>query len=1205
MSLPRFLPVTLLCCVLGATAVGAGLAASGIATPPPHVAADHEGASGGLFIAAKVFTSGGWVGPGDRYPLILQYEAESATLAATIEVTLHSAAAFISSTPAPLAGDGTGADPLQYALGPLTAGETGKIIIEARSKDLAEDPEVMWKDLSAGVSVTVTGESALALRTHGPKVTTLESARFGDRPFPVVMVQYQDFKHCTGVDTPYPGCTGDHTAEALDAAVNSKTSGHSLWQLYQDMSFGQLYPIGTVSPPAGSDTVPFTPGYNHKFSTLDPNGTCSGATVGAAYGTPAYGTRIENGWYLLPGNQGYYGSDSGGHAIGNPVSGIDDGCGPTAKIVYDAASLADPDIDYNELDTDKDGVVDFFNLMFAGCGGHGCLDLTGPNNIWPHKSDVRYYYTDANGVQGYVSNDPLKDHFDRPVFYTDATRKAFTLTDTGIPVYVVVGPYNVNPEDAVEKVSVVAHEYGHSLGLPDFYSNNFSAMGTWELMGADYFQYMTVYARSFLGWIVPRPLQSGEVTLRESKYDTGEIHWRRPDGTPYVLTGAGIHNADAWRLDLPTELLISEVPSGVHAWFSGAGNDFGCPPQAGHNLDVFLPNLPDAASITLTLQSLYEIEWDWDYAFVMVSTDAGATWTTLPSANGTTLTNGYNPNNVECFAALNNGITGVFAGGGNTLANPNRAQNLYPASPGNGFVADQFDLSAYSGDSILLRFAYFTDPAAVNRGWFIDDINITADGAVVYASDFEEGPEENRLFNDGWTRVSTAQGSDVEHAYFIELRDRISNDFDGKGQSDRGVPGWEGGVALLYSDRQHSFGNTSAADHPGQTVVDAAPDPGNDSPNLNDAAFTLARPTFNGCTHIDNYPDPDGPNGEWKLPNPLKFTVTALSGINAQSAVPGSPATATLVAEVFPNCDLELPAPELSVESYEDPDTDGAYELAWTRAAEAVGPDVLQEATSCSAVFTDDASEPLAGGANATWEGSTQWSTQVNPSDGSASYYIADLAEQDESLTLVGEIAIPDGYSSTLAFTTRQGIEATYDFGYVEVSAGGGEFQTVASYTGPGGFGSTPDDVFEGTRTVDLSEFAGQSIKLRFRFSSDLYNEGQPAGWYIDNVAVTNSNWVDVTTTAQSPHAFADHANGSFCYRAQTRFPAGPTTIASPWSNVVTVDVDVQPPENLAPMRAPTSTSTRARPRCSAAPAHPTRRTARWATSGRRPPGRW
>ena len=50
---------------------------------------------------------------------------------------------------------------------------------------------------------------------------------------------------------------------------------------------------------------------------------------------------------------------------------IDSACGPTGKAVYDAAQIADPEIDYSDFDTDKDGVVDFFMMVFAGVGGHG------------------------------------------------------------------------------------------------------------------------------------------------------------------------------------------------------------------------------------------------------------------------------------------------------------------------------------------------------------------------------------------------------------------------------------------------------------------------------------------------------------------------------------------------------------------------------------------------------------------------------------------------------------------------------------------------------------------------------------------------------------------------------------------------------------------------------------------------------------------
>ena len=94
------------------------------------------------------------------------------------------------------------------------------------------------------------------------------------------------------------------------------------------------------------------------------------------------------------------------------LQAIDSGCGPTAKAAYDAAVVADPDIDYSDFDTDKDGVVDFFEIIFQGCGGNGASQL-GPaggcspadtgDNIWPHSSSLEYSYSDpATGLTGYI-----------------------------------------------------------------------------------------------------------------------------------------------------------------------------------------------------------------------------------------------------------------------------------------------------------------------------------------------------------------------------------------------------------------------------------------------------------------------------------------------------------------------------------------------------------------------------------------------------------------------------------------------------------------------------------------------------------------------------------------------------------------------------------------------------------------------------------
>ncbi|MDQ3283712.1 MAG: immune inhibitor A, partial [Acidobacteriota bacterium] len=505
-----------------------------------------------------------------------------------------------------------------------------------------------------------------------------------------------------------------------------------------------------------------------------------------------------------------------------------------------------------------------------------------------------------NGERGYVSNDQLRNHEGVPMYWADATRKKMTTTNTGIPVYVRVGPYNVNPEAAVEKMSVIAHEYGHSLGLPDFYSmGGRETFGSWELMGSDFAQFMTVFSRQDLGWIVPVEAKDGAYTLRESKIDTHTITWKRPDGTPYVLSGPEIHNADALRVQLPKVKLIESVPSGSRAWHSGSGDGFGCP---GHTLDVYLPDFAQFASasnITLRFKSLYEIEWDWDFGFVLVSTDGGRTWKSLASKKGTTL-DGNNPNNYECYTRYGNGITGV-SGEKNEKLNLARTLNEYPEPV---WIDDEFDMTEFRGQNVLLRFAYFTDDYEAKRGWFIDDIAITADGQDVYHSDFES-EEGTRLFSEGWSRVSSADGLDTDHAYYIEMRDRIGWDKDGKQQSDRGEPTWAPGVAILYTDENHGYGNTRAVDQPAQTIVDSQPEPGNTAPNLDDAAFTTAPGdnTFDGCTHIDNYKVAGG--GVWKLPNDLALTISSITGLGSGNAA------ATIIADVQPDCSLVVAAPEL------------------------------------------------------------------------------------------------------------------------------------------------------------------------------------------------------------------------------------------------------------------------------------------------------
>lgn len=126
---------------------------------------------------------------------------------------------------------------------------------------------------------------------------------------------------------------------------------------------------------------------------------------------------------------------------------------------------------------------------------------------------------------------------------------------------------------------------------------------------------------------------------------------------------------------------------------------------------------------TLSLWAWYEIEALWDFGFVQISTDGGATWTSL--ANDDT-TYDHDPD-----------------------AHPDVIANLpgFTGSSG-GWVQETFDLSAYDGQTALFRFLYVTDWATVETGFYVDDIVVADDGGTLFEDDLEGGSGNWAL--DGW-----------------------------------------------------------------------------------------------------------------------------------------------------------------------------------------------------------------------------------------------------------------------------------------------------------------------------------------------------------------------------------------------------------------------------------------------------------------------
>ncbi len=96
-----------------------------------------------------------------------------------------------------------------------------------------------------------------------------------------------------------------------------------------------------------------------------------------------------------------------------------------------------------------------------------------------------------------------------------------------------------------------------------------------------------------------------------------------------------------------------------------------------------------AGSPTLTYTERHLAEEGYDYAYTVVSTDGGRTYT--PLANGNTVDAPLGP-------ALN----------GDAAA----------------FATQTFDLSAYAGQTVLLGFRYVSDGGVNDGGWYVDDVRV-------------------------------------------------------------------------------------------------------------------------------------------------------------------------------------------------------------------------------------------------------------------------------------------------------------------------------------------------------------------------------------------------------------------------------------------------------------------------------------------------
>jgi hypothetical protein len=247
---------------------------------------------------------------------------------------------------------------------------------------------------------------------------------------------------------------------------------------------------------------------------------------------------------------------------------------------------------------------------------------------------------------------------------------------------------------------------------------------------------------------------------------------------------------------------------------------------------------------------------------------------------------------------------------------------------------------------------------------------------------------------------------------------------------------------------------------------------------------------------------------------------------------------------------------DLYPDQSEGKDHDGKYKLSWTYPAPPVEQPCgyeIEESNPSGSVFSDDAEEALDGGSNSKWTSAGDWVSAPHPSTATMSYTFFYGNDLNTSLTMVDPVFIPAGHAARLTFASYEDIENCpgCDFAYVEASANGGSFQTLATYSG----------AFSGKRTVDLTQFAGQSVVLRFRFTSDFINLTPFLGWFIDDINIQTSNWTQIATTTATSFDVTGRDNGTYLYRINGVFGnCGTGGTADDYSNVEEITVELGPP---------------------------------------------
>jgi len=203
--------------------------------------------------------------------------------------------------------------------------------------------------------------------------------------------------------------------------------------------------------------------------------------------------------FNLPQPMAYYGK--------NAIADSNDTL-PQQMVIDACTQAAAGGVNFAQYDTDNDGVVDNVFIYYAG---YNEAEGGTANSIWPHRWALANLATKFNGVSVYD--------------------------------YACTSELSSNHGASMCGIGTFCHEFGHVLGLPDYYVTSGAehhTLSEWNIM--DYGPYLnngrtppsySAFDRFYLNWLVPTELKIG------GKYSLDTL---TSSNKAYLITKNGDHN---------------------------------------------------------------------------------------------------------------------------------------------------------------------------------------------------------------------------------------------------------------------------------------------------------------------------------------------------------------------------------------------------------------------------------------------------------------------------------------------------------------------------------------------------------------------------------------------------------------------------------------------------------------------------------------